>query len=174
MRNRLGKLLFALVLSGAGSFAAAHTDDGCESFPPEISRALTAAGAPALPLEAGVDATHPTTLTPGIHYSAKLLPQSDVRFVRTPARAARAENPRAGLFSFTTQHAGRYRIGLSTSHWIDVLDGTTVIDSISHEGRSGCVRLHKVVGFELPANRTLTLQLSGQEAAVVGLIVVAD
>ena len=35
-------------------------------------------------------------------------------------------------------------------------------------------RLRKLLFMKLPANRTLTLQLSGQEAAVVGLIVVAD
>lgn len=173
MGNRLRKLKWGLVLSGIGSFAAAHTADGCDSFPPEISDALAVMGTPALSLEAGVNVTHAAALTPGVHYTAKLLPQTGVSFPSPPARAARSENPRAGLFSFTTSKAGRYRIGLTTGHWIDVLDGTTVINSTSHEGRSGCALLHKVVEFELPANRTLTLQLSGQEAAVVGLIVIA-
>jgi predicted small integral membrane protein len=174
MGNRLRKLAWGVFLSGVAPFAAAHTDEGCASFPPGIARALVAMEAPALSLDAGTDAAHAAILTPGTHYAAKLLPQSGVSFMLTPARAARSENPRAGLFSFATQKAGRYRIGLTTGHWIDVLDGNTVIGSTSHEGRSGCALLHKVVEFELPANRTLTLQLSGQEAAVVGLIVIAD
>jgi hypothetical protein len=52
-----------------------------------------------------------------------------------------------------------------------VIDGDRSIDSSAHEGRSGCPLMHKVVEFELPADRDLVLQLSGADAAKVGLVI---
>ena len=77
------------------------------------------------------------------------------------------------MLSFSTGKSGRYRVSLTSSHWIDLLNGATVIDSKGHEGRGGCELLHKVVEFESPANTAITLQLSGNDAAVVGIIVTA-
>jgi hypothetical protein len=158
----------SFALAASTPFARAHTAEDCGAFTWDLSREFAAMRSPAIALAAGLG---PKRVELGKHYSAKLLPQDSVSFRQPPSRPARSAQPMAGLFSFTTRQAGRYRIGLTTGHWVDVLDGTTVINSTSHQGRSGCALLHKVVEFELPANRTLTLQLSGQEAAVVDMIV---
>jgi hypothetical protein len=101
------------------------------------------------------------------------MPQGSVKFAMPPARPARSSNPTAGLLFFRTGAAGPYRISLSSRHWIDVLDGGKPVDSRSHQGRDGCEQLRKVVEFELPANRELVLQLSGDNAATVDVVVTA-
>jgi hypothetical protein len=159
------------------SFAAvppvfAHTAEDCTAFTWDLSREFAAMRAPATPVSAMPrKSRHPSWLELGRHYSATLLPQNAVKFVLPPGRQRKSGQPMAGLLYFRTEKAGRYRIALTTSHWIDALDGANVIDSTSHEGRSGCGLLHKVVEFELPANRAITLQISGQDAATVGITV---
>jgi hypothetical protein len=83
----------------------------------------------------------------------------------------RAGDERAGLVQFHSDAAGRYRIALSTRHWIDVVDGANVIESRDFQGASGCERPHKVVEFDLPANRNLTLQLSRAPDSAVAIAV---
>ena len=163
----------ALLLSFAASpLAFAHTAEDCTAFTWDLSREFAAMRAPAtrvnaVPRESG----NPSWLELGRHYSATLLPQDSVTFVQPPGRQRKSDQPMAGLLYFKTGKAGRYRIALTTSHWIDALDGAHVIDSTSHQGRAGCELLHKVVEFELPANRAITLQISGQDAATVGVTV---
>lgn len=104
-------------------------------------------------------------------YELRLAKQSDVRFAVAPARAATSDDARAGLVQFRTGEAGRYRIALSTRHWIDVVDGATVIESREFQSAAGCERPHKVVEFDLPAKRSLTLQLSRAPDAAVAITV---
>ena len=168
-RTRLTLLLTCAVLA---PLAFAHTDDGCASFTWDVSRELAAMRTPAAPANATPKATPAgQTLELGKHYSATLLPQAAVNFVVPPARQRKAAQPKAGLLSFKTEKSGRYRVSITSSHWIDLLNGVTVIDSMGHEGRGGCGPLHKIVEFELPANTAITLQLSGNDDAVVGIIV---
>lgn len=104
-------------------------------------------------------------------YEVRLRKQSDVKFTLTPARPATGDDARAGLVQFRTVEAGRYRISLSTRHWIDVVDGSKIIDSRDFQGAGGCERPHKVVEFDLPANRTLTVQLSRAPDTAVAIAV---
>lgn len=104
-------------------------------------------------------------------YELRLTKQSAVKFVVPPARAATGDDARAGLVQFRTGEAGRYRVSLSTRHWIDVVDGTAIIESHDFQGAGGCERPHKVVQFDLPANRTLTLQLSRAPDSAVAIAV---
>ncbi|HTU66493.1 MAG TPA: hypothetical protein VMF52_11130 [Steroidobacteraceae bacterium] len=172
IRTPLWVAAAAALLFGSATPATAHTDEGCDAFTWDLTTALAAMRTPGTALHAGTDpAKLPPRIDIGKHYSLTLAPQPDIHFAHPPARPPRADKPTAGLVSFTVPTAGRYRIGLSSSHWIDVLDGATVIDSLDHQGRAGCALLHKVVEFELPAGRPLTLQISGQEAATIELIV---
>jgi hypothetical protein len=104
-------------------------------------------------------------------YELRLRKQSEVKFAVPPARAATGDDGRGGLVQFRSAAAGRYRISLSTRHWIDVVDGTTLIDSRDFQGAGGCERPHKVVDFDLPANRSLTLQLSRAPDTAVAIAV---
>ena len=112
-------------------------------------------------------------LEEGQHFAATLLPQASITFAKPPGRAPRAPAPTAGLLTFKSARAGIYRVSITSRHWIDVLDGTQVIDSRAHQGRSSCEDLHKVVEFELPAQRELTIQLSGDDSATVGIVITA-
>jgi hypothetical protein len=74
------------------------------------------------------------------------------------------------LLSFAVPAAGRYRISITSRHWIDVLDGKSVLVSQAHHG-PGCDLLHKIVEFDLPTARPLTLQISGRDDAIIGLAI---
>jgi hypothetical protein len=104
-------------------------------------------------------------------YELRLTKQSAVKFVVPPARAATGDDARAGLVQFRSMEAGRYRISLSTRHWADVVDGTLLIESHDFQGAGGCERPHKVVEFDLPANRSLTLQFSRAPNSAVAIAV---
>lgn len=153
---------------------ASHTEEGCDSFTWNLAREFAAMNRPAILLAASADQkVNPQRLAEGQHVAVTLVPQNSVLFAAAPGRARKSENPSAGLLFFKSGHAGRYRISLTSRHWIDVLDGGKPIESVSHEGRSGCELLRKVVEFQLPANRDLVLQLSGDAAATADLVVTA-
>lgn len=153
---------------------SSHTGEGCNTFTWNLAREFAALNKPAILLAASADKkVNPQRLAEGQHVAVTLVPQNSVSFAAAPGRPRKSENPTAGLLFFKSGHAGRYRISLTSRHWIDVLDGGTPIESVSHEGRSGCELLRKVVEFELPANRDLVLQLSGDSAATAGIVVTA-
>jgi hypothetical protein len=107
------------------------------------------------------------------HYALSLLAQDQLRFVVKPGRASKAASPRGGAFQFEVPVTGRYRVSITSRHWVDVVDGGTVIESADHFG-PGCDVLHKIVEFDLTAGRKLTLQLSGQDDAIIGLAITAS
>ena len=151
-----------------------HTTQGCTTFTWNLTREFTAMKSPASLLAAAADpAIDPVRLREGQHVTATLVPQGSVTFAAPPARQRKSDNATAGLLFFKSGAAGHYRISLTSHHWIDVLDDRKSIGSLSHEGRSGCEFIHKVVEFELPANRELVIQLSGDDAATVGVVVTA-
>lgn len=156
----------------AASAAFAHTDQGCEALPPELAAEIAAMRGTAQPLEA-IDSLGQvsTNVELSRRYDVTLTPQSAMRFPVPPARHRALPEATAGLVYFRTGKAGRYRIGLTSRHWIDVLDNGKTIDSVTHRGHTGCALLHKVVEFDLPAGRILVLQFSGAADATVGLVI---
>jgi TonB dependent receptor len=81
------------------------------------------------------------------------------------------DNAQAGLARFHTDKAGRYRVAITSGHWIDIVDGKQLIKSRDFQGARGCERPHKIVEYELPAGRELTIQVSGAPDASVVLSV---
>jgi hypothetical protein len=149
-----------------------HNEEGCEAYTWDLAREFTAMKTPATLLTASADPrVNPVRLEEGKRFAATLVPQGSVAFAAPPAHQRRSENPTAGLLFFKTGAAGRYRISLSSRHWIDVLDRRRSLDSQSHQGRGGCATLRKVVEFELPARRDLVVQLSGDAAVTVDVLV---
>jgi len=148
--------------------------EGCGAFSWNLTREFAALKTQALLLNASADPkVNPVRLKEDQHVAATLLPQGSVAFAAPPGRQKKTENATAGLLFFKTGAAGHYRISLSSHHWIDVLDEGKAIESLSHEGRGGCELLHKVVEFQLPADRDLVIQLSGDTAATVDVLVTA-
>jgi len=146
----------------------------CSSFSWNLKREFAAFKTQALLLNASADPkVNPVRLKEDQHVVATLVPHGSVSFAAPPGRQRKIENATAGLLFFKTGAAGHYRISLSSRHWIDVVDEGKAIESLSHEGRGGCKLPHKVVEFQLPANRDLVIQLSGDTAATVDLLVTA-
>ena len=106
-------------------------------------------------------------------YEVKLADQSTVTFVAKPGKTAVTDGAHAGLVRFRVEKAGRYRISISSGHWIDVVDGTQLVSSRDFRGQRGCERPHKIVEYELPASRDLTLQFSGSTDAQVIVAITA-
>lgn len=149
-----------------------HTPDGCETFTWNLAHELAAMKAPSRPIKADRRTPMiPQEAALGTHYSAVLLPQRSVTFIATPARTRDLENAMGGILHFRTEKPGLYRVSLTTHHWIDLVIAGKIVGSRGHEGRSGCEILHKVVEFELPGNAAATIQLSGADAADVGLVI---
>jgi hypothetical protein len=64
-------------------------------------------------------------------------------------------------------------VAITSGHWIDVADGDKLLKSHDFQGARGCERPRKIVEYDLPAGRELTLQLSGASDATVILAVTA-
>ena len=173
-----GLMLATLWVLAAQGFAAPlpalDAAEGCTAFTWNLTREFAAMKSPASLLAASADPKiNPVRLKEGQHVTATLSPQGSITFAAPPAHQRKADNATAGLLFFRSGAAGHYRISLTSHHWIDVLDGGKPIDSLSHEGHGGCEAIHKVVEFELPANRELVIQLSGDDAATVGVVITA-
>jgi hypothetical protein len=175
MGGRMHRVVLLLALAAASPLAARADDaQGCAAFTWDMSREFAAMRAPAKLLPASANTSiNPVRLKAAEHITATLLPEESVTFVAPPAHARKSEHATAGLLFFKTGRGGVYRISLTSHHWIDVFDGNQVIASRAHEGHGGCELLHKVVEFEFPANRDLSIQLSGDQAATVDLVVTA-
>jgi len=170
-RALLAAMFAAWIAPGAG--AHEPEPDGCRALAHDVVHELAVMRSPAISLtaEASVD-RHPS-LDLDKHYAVNLLAQNQLRFAAKPGRATRAASPRGGAFQFEVPVTGRYRISITSRHWIDVVDGQKIVESADHFGPA-CDVLHKVVEFDLSAGRKLTLQLSGQDDAIIGLAITAS
>ena len=155
--------------------APAHepSAEGCSALSHDLAHELEIMRGAAVPATAVSKANGtPPQLGLDTYYAVSLAPQNSIRFSAKPASAAKSSTLRGGIFQFAVPAAGRYRVSISSRHWIDVVDASDVIDSVGHFG-PGCERVHKVVEFDLPSGRALILQLSGHDDAMVGLAITA-
>jgi hypothetical protein len=164
MTSRIVLLAASSFLSMSG-LAADHAAEGCADFTWDVTRELAAMRQPAQVVQSGA------RILVGQHYLVTFRPQTEVAFALTPERPAKGAAPRAALVRFDAPRAGRYRVSLTSRHWIDIVAEGRAIPSVDHQGRSGCGVLHKVVEFELPAGKGLALQLSGQDDPEAGLAI---
>lgn len=169
MSLKYSTLLLAC-LASATAFAA--DPDPCTKFTWDVSHELAVAKQTPQPVTA---ASKPGKSIPRLQldhlYELKLAPQSGVTFAPTPGKPTLPDGAAAGLVRFHTGKAGRYRVSITSGHWIDVVDDGKLIKSRDFQGARGCERPHKIVEYELPAGRDLTLQLSGSPDASVVLSV---
>jgi hypothetical protein len=161
-------LLFAPAV-GAHEPAA----DGCGADSRDVVHELAVMRSLAIPMSAESNSTSRPRLALDKHYALNLLAQDQFRFAVKPSRASRAGSPRGGAFQFEVPVTGRYRISITSRHWIDIVDGESVVESADHFGPA-CNVLHKIVEFDLTAGRTFTVQLSGQDDAIIGLAITAS
>jgi hypothetical protein len=164
----------ALLLMVSCAFAHDPPPGGCGAFPDDVAHELVVMRAPAIPLNAVAGAaTPPPELALDKHYAISLVAQNQVHLRAKAARDAKTGASRAGVFQFEVPVSGRYRVSITSRHWIDIVDGETVVVSVNHHG-PGCDLVHKIVEFDLSSGRSLILQLSGQDDAIVGLAITAS
>jgi hypothetical protein len=142
---------------------------GCDAYAWDVSHELDVLGKPAKSIAAGTDGKAPVHIDLDQHYTVKLAPQNAVHFAVKPAKARSDDDAHAGVLAFRTLKPGRYRVSLTTGHWLDVVDGELIVVSSQFQGQRGCEKAHKIVQFELSGNRNFVLQLSGGAEASVGL-----
>lgn len=183
-RNRWILLAAALCASSCLLHARAAVAGGCDAYTWNVQQELAVMGKPSEAIRANENvkqAAMPLQLDQ--HYLLTLQPQNTVGFVVPPTRASRDASPWGGIAYFHVRESGRYRIGLNTGHWIDLIDAgnspidpaaARVIPSVAHEGQSGCARLHKLVAFELEGGKTYRLHFSGREAEQVHVLVTRE
>lgn len=94
-------------------------------------------------------------------YELTLTPQDKIRFAAAPSKKMLADGAYAGLVRFRVPKAGQYRVSLNIPVWIDVAVDAKTIPSIDFNGSPGCDTPRKVVVYQLPADKNLTLQFSG-------------
>jgi hypothetical protein len=150
---------------------AAATDAACASFTWDVSHELEVLSQPAISLNAGSDTKNIAHIDLDKRYAVKLVPQGNVKFVAKVGKPALDDGAQGGLVSFRTQKAGRYRVSITTGHWLDVVDGQNLVVSRDFQGQRGCEKVHKIVEFELTNDHDFVLQLSGGTAPNVGIAV---
>lgn len=177
MSLRLALVLSAL-LASPGAFAGdalaeAAVPAGCEAFARDVSGEMAAMGTPSPEVTAGRGGSEAVRIAVGRRHDVGLHPLGEVALVAEPGKAM-PEGAMAGLLVFQVPADGRYRVSLTTAHWLDVADvadGVRVLASLDHEGQRGCPLLRKVVEFELPGGRDLMLQLVGGTGTTTAVLV---
>ena len=110
------------------------------------------------------------TLEIGGAADATLRSTGDVRYVTPPERPGGSES-HGGLFTFSVDRAGTYRVALGAGAWIDVVQDRTPITSSAHGHGPECSGIRKMVDFPLTPGRYL-LQIAGSQQATLPLMIV--
>lgn len=167
-------LLAAVAVMLSDSALAQNSDDPCTRFTWNVTHELSVMRQVPQKIAA---ATKPGADVPKLQldkvYELTLANQGAVSYALPPGKPTLPDNAHGGIAHFKTDQAGRYRIAITSGHWIDVADGATLLGSRDFQGARGCERPRKIVEYELPAGRELTLQLSGASDAAVILAVTA-
>jgi hypothetical protein len=152
-----------LFLSAALACAAAgiaSADEACVSgWNIAKEHALFMSTASAVPAGSTVSAT-PSIVTDRL-YELKLTPQSAVTFAVPPGKKMLTDGAFAGLIALKLASPGSYRVSVDAPFWIDVVDDGKLIASKDFQGARDCGALRKMVEYELPANHSLIVQVSG-------------
>ncbi len=151
-----------LCLAGLATSALATEADGCKKFAWDAAHEVTVMKQKPVPVRAAIK---PGSQAPLVKldelFELELSPQSAVTYSAHPMKPTLDDSAQGGLVRFHTGRAGLYRVSITTGHWIDVVDGDAPIKSKDFSGSRECPRPHKIVEFELPANKELVLQFSG-------------
>jgi hypothetical protein len=175
LRLPVPKFLAYALLAGLMCQSASAADvDGCTRFKWDVSREFAVMKQTPQAMSAATKAGGKLPqLNVGTLYSLKLTNQSQVTFAVEPAKMNGAPGAQAGLVRFLVKKAGRYRVSITSGHWVDVVDGVNLVPSVDFQGHVGCERPRKIVEFDLPAERPLVLQFSGSSDSEVIMAITA-
>lgn len=175
MPARFTLILLALLMAPAAvGEAPADVDPlppGCDTFTWDVTNELVALRSHSSAGVAGNGSSVETLrIEPGTRYDVRLHPRAQVALAADPGKKQPADTA-AGLLVFQVPADGRYRVSLTTGHWVDVIDGAQVVNSLDHHGQRGCPLLRKAVEFDLAGGRDLLLQIVGGAGGETGVLV---
>jgi hypothetical protein len=169
------RILWGLLAFGLSAHAAQAAEaSACAGFKWDVSHEVALMQGAAQPVDAG---TQPGGSVPELKldtlYAVELADESAVKFAAAPGKSGPAAGARAGLVQFRVRRAGRYRISITSRHWMDVVARGNLVESVDYQGHTGCERPRKIVEFDLPADTPLVLQFSGSDDQTVTLAITA-
>jgi hypothetical protein len=169
------KYLIALVAAALTAHVTPAADAAaCTGFKWDVSHEVALMQGAAQPLvAAGKPGNGVPQVKVDVLYSIKLSPQADVRFAATPGKQSHAADAQAGLAQFRVTSAGRYRVSITSSHWIDIVSDGELVPAVDYQGHADCERPRKLVEFDLPADKPLILQFSGATDQFVAFAITA-
>ena len=113
--------------------------------------------------------TAPEPLAPGKPAIVVLAAANGITFAAPPGRTPDpAKN--AGVFSFSVNKPGTYRIALGVAAWIDIVRNGRVIASTTHAHGPACSTIRKIVSFPLVTGR-YQVQLSGAKETTARILI---
>jgi hypothetical protein len=148
--------------------------DPCSDFTWNVTaeRALFAGSSTSV--AAGADSASAPLLVPGKLYALQLQPQSQVTFLAAPGKKFAGDGAYAGLASLRIAVPGPYRIAVDVPFWIDVVADGGLMSAKGFQGASGCNAPHKIVAFDFPVARQVTLQFSGTASSTLRVSITAE
>lgn len=177
MPTRPIRLVFLLALTCTPVLAeepAPAPPSGCDTFTWDVSRELTLLAGEPVAIGSGVGrADSIVRIATETLYRTTLSPQAQVTLAAQPGKPMLDDGAFAGLLTFQVPTDGRYRVAITSGHWIDIVDAGQIVASLDFQGRRGCPLVHKIVEFQLPAGRDLQLQFAGGAAEDVGVVITA-
>jgi hypothetical protein len=155
------RLLPAILLLACAGPLGAQPPDPCRQFTWDVraERALFALA----PQEIG--AAENVDLVPAVEtgrlYSVHLMPEDAVAFAGPRGTEVLDEPGFGGLLLLRVTTAGRYRVSVDSSVWVDVIQVHHPVRSRGFQMAPACTAPHKIVEYELPSPGEYVLQLSG-------------
>jgi molybdate transport system substrate-binding protein len=114
------------LIAKSGQTARAADTDPCSRFIWDVSRELAvmkqAPRAVAAAVKPGADVPR---IEPETLYEVKLADQSAVTFVAKPGKPTLNDGAHAGFVQFRVEKAGRYRVSITSGHWIEIVAGSS-------------------------------------------------
>lgn len=163
MRHGLAAALVGIVL--IAPLSGARAQDGQSCAPGSATLPAELAGwSSRRPIVAADEASGLRTATLEIDSAADatLKSTAEVRYVTRPEKPGGSVSY-GGLFNFTIDRAGTYRVALGSGAWIDILKGKALITSTAHGHGPDCSGIRKMVDFPLtPGRYTLQIAANGE------------
>jgi hypothetical protein len=163
-------MLLAVLLALAATQVAApmHDAEACPTGLTALPAGMESWSRPSA-TKAGTNAASATKLTIGTAVAANLMPTPKVTYAMRPEKPGGSVSS-GGVFQFTVDAPGRYRVALGSGAWVDVLSGTTPAISVAHGHGPACSTIRKMVDFDLQPGRYL-LQIAGNGTPTLPLMV---
>lgn len=159
--------VIAPAVAQAPAFASNKTCTGAAlTLPPELAAWSDKAKLTAAVDPAGLGAAR---IAPGKAVDARLSPGTKVHFGDGPSRA-KDVGDNAGIFAFSADQPGTYRVALGSGGWVDVLEGGKAVESSAHGHGLECSGIVKMVDFPLKAGEHV-VQVEGSKEATVGILI---